>query len=113
MPPPGVIREAMTDRQQWALFIGHMVLGLLVLGPVLYYATAAVATDVARVATDKVDSKVLDIRDTINTIERQQAVNMTKILGIERDLDEIKATQRQTSEKIDRLLERVLRNPPR
>lgn len=104
----GEIKRALTDKDQWALFVGHLVLALIVLWPILYFSVGSVASNAAEEKVTSIKTEIKEVTSSITTIERQQAINIEKIKNIEGDVDEIKEGQKEANKKLDELLRAVL-----
>lgn len=100
------IRAVLSDREQWSLFLGHMVLGLLVLGPVLYFATSAVAENEAQEAAAKVELKLDAVKAQIQAVTVQQTATATKLESVDTGVEHVRTELRSVSDKLDRLIER-------
>ncbi len=104
----GVIKQAMTDRQQWALFIGHLVLGLIVLGPILYFSARALAANEATKAAADVSEKVEEVRVLQNEVRERQATFAADIANIKTELGRLSQGQQTIDSKLDKIIDRQL-----
>lgn len=104
------IKETLTNKDQWAAFIGHMMLGMVVLWPIIYASVSSVAQEKVEMSAKDIKHDLSTLNATVQDMKVVQQRNSTNVENIQKEQVNQRESLRDINGKLDRLIERESSN---